>query len=197
MSKIYGMITVAVAALCLSAPAQANVDARVLEVVSALQNASVVQAHYAGLDWRVGDKASHKITNMLLNGSSDSFVREDTGTSFWMVQDMNLGMMGKQKIEVLMNKTTGQIEKMLVNGQEQQAPKPDVEVVEMKEDKITVAAGSFDCIYAKIKNKGDGKITQAWINPKAVPMSGQLKVIAESQFGEIVQELTSFQFAAR
>ena len=198
MQTIYGMITAAITALCLSAPAQANVDAHVMEVVSKLQNESIVQAQLmAGLDWRVNDKASFKISNVLLNGSIDAFVREDTGTAYWMQQDANLGMMGKQKIEALMNKTTGQVEKLLVNGQEQQAPKPDVEVLEMKEDKITVAAGSFECIYAKIKNKSDGKVTQAWINPKAVPMSGQIKAIAESQLGELTQELTSFQFAPR
>ena len=204
MSKIYGFIAAGLVAtlsvISISAPARAdvNTNAVVTQIVQSIQTSAFIQAHsLQGLDWRVGDKVSMKISNMMINGTIDGFVREDTGTSYWMQQDANLSMMGKQKIEVLMNKTTGAIEKMLINGKEEKAPAPNVEVLEMKEDHITVAAGSFDCIYAKIKNKDDGKISQAWLNPKLIPMSGTLKAIAESQLGEIVQELTSFQFAAR
>ncbi len=195
MSKVYGLIAAALTAIVVASPARAN--EQVMEYVKALQNATIVQASYAGLDWRVNDKSSYKISNVLLNGTSDNFVREDTGTGYWLQQDMKLSMAGEQKMEILLNKTTGQIEKLLVNGQEQKVPESNVEVVEMKEDSVTVAAGTFKCIYAKIKNKDDGKISQAWINPKEVPMTGQIKAIAESQLGQITQELTSFQFAPR
>lgn len=194
MSKVYGLMMAALTAVVMASPARADVN--VAELVTGFQNSTVVQAMTAGLDWRVGDKASYKLSNILLNGTIDAFVREDTGTAYWMQQDMKV--MGQaQKVEVLLNKSTGQIEKLLVNGKEEQVPASNVEIVEMKEANVTVPAGTFDCIYAKIKNKDDGKISQAWINGKVAPMTGQLKAVAESQFGEIIQEATSFQFAPR
>ena len=118
-----------------------------------------------------------------------------SATEIWMVQDMDLGFMGKQKIEILFDAGSGAIKKILANGQEQQLPDAkDQEIVEMKESSVTVAAGSFKCIYAKIKSKKDGSIQEAWINPQEIPMSGLLKALADSQFGKVTQELKSFAF---
>lgn len=192
MAKIYGMIAAALVAIAAAAPAQAEIigfDAQQLQ-------RSLTLAARNGLNWHVGDKASYSINVGFIKGKSDNFVREDTGTAFWMVQDMDL-MIQKQKVEALINKTNGQIEKLLVNGQEQSIPKEDMQVIDMHEDKVTVPAGSFDCIYAKLQNKQDQKITEAWINPKAVPMSGQLKVLGDTQLGKLTEELTSFQFAGQ
>ena len=170
------MILIAIAALVgFSAPAQANVD------VHAMQVTAMVQAQYfSGLNWKTGDTADYKVDMGFIQGSSHNFVREETATGFWMQQDVDL-MIQKSKVEALLNKSTGQIEKLLVNGQDQSVPKNNMEVVEMKESHVDVAAGSFDCIYAKLRDKGDGKITEAWINPQAVPMSGMLKAIAEQR----------------
>jgi hypothetical protein len=193
MTKFFGMIAAALAAVTVSSAARADVafDA------SALQNATMLEAGLRqGLNWHVGDKASYSLNiGGFIKGKSDNIVREDTGTAFWMVQDMDL-MIQKQKVEALINKSTGQIEKLLVNGQEQSVPKSDQQILEMHEDHVTVAAGSFDCIYAKIQDKANNNyITEAWINPKAVPMSGMLKAIADSQLGKVNQELTSMSFA--
>jgi hypothetical protein len=181
-----------VAIFGVSAGANANVD------VQSLQVAALVQANYfTGLEWKVGDTADYSIDmGGFIKGTSHNFVREETATGFWMQQDVDL-MIQKAKVEVLLNKSTGQIEKLLMNGQEQSIPKNNIEIVEMKESRITVAAGTFDCIYAKIRDKGDGKISEAWINPQVVPMSGTLKAISESQFGKVVQEAKSMQFAPR
>lgn len=194
--KFLGLIAAALVAT--GSVAQADVtffDAQ------AFQAQAMVEAATAptGLNWKVGDQADYKIAiGGFINGTSHNFVREETATSVWMQQDMDMGFMGKQKIEILMTKATGAIEKMLVNGKEETPPDAsDAEVVEMKEDKVTVAAGTFECIYAKIKSKKDGSIQEAWINPQAVPMSGMLKALADSQFGKVTQELTKSSFAQR
>lgn len=195
MLKVHGFLAAAAVLFGMSLPAQAEVwvDAQ------ALQNAAMVEASLTqGLDWKVGDKTNYKISNTLINGKSNAFVREDTGASFWVEQNMDLGFMGKQKIEILYDKATGQVQKLLANGQEQALPNAaDYEVLEMKEDHIRVAAGEFDCIFVKVKDKKNNQVQDAWINPKAVPISGTLKSVADSQFGKITQELTSFEFARR
>jgi hypothetical protein len=191
--KMFGLIAAALIAVG-AAQSQAAVgfDAGQLQA-QALVEAQLLQ----GLNWKVGDQADYSVNiGGFIKGTSHNFVREDSGTELWMVQDMDLGFMGKQKIEVLFDKATGQIKKMLANGQEQQVPdNKDVEIVEMKEDHIKTTAGEFDCIYAKIKNTKDGSIQEAWINPHAVPMSGLLKALADSQFGKVTQEITKFQRA--
>lgn len=148
------------------------------------------------LKWKVGDKADYKMSGGFINGTVKSFVREDNGTEIWVQQDMDMGFLGKQKVEILFDKATGQVKKLLANGQEQQLPNAsNVEVVETKEDRVTVPAGTFDAIYAKIKDKSNGQIQEAWINPQDVPITGMVKAIADSQFGKINQELTAKSFA--
>lgn len=193
MSRFMGILAAAFLAIGIASQAKAEVAID----VPALQQSFVTQAALAGLNWKVGDKASYKLSiGGFINGTSDNYVREDVGTSLWMVQDMDMGFLGKQKIEILINKTNGQIEKLLVNGQEQKVPEAGkVEIVEMKESHIRVAAGEFDCVYVKVKDNSSGQIQEAWMNPQAVPMSGTLKSLGQSQLGQVTQELTSFQFA--
>ena len=121
------------------------------------------------------------------------FIREETTQGFWLQQDMDLGFMGKQKVETLIDKSSGAVLEMIVNDQKQTPPDPnDTEIVETKNDHITVPAGEFDCIYAKLHDKKQNQDAEAWINPKAVPIAGMLKQIAQSQMGPITIELTDF-----
>lgn len=174
----------------------AKADVAIFDINS-MQQAAMSEAMVAGLKWKVGDQADYKISiGGFINGTIHAFVREDLGTTLWMQQDADLGFMGKQKIEVQFDKATGQVLKILANGQEQKAPSAgDVELVEIKEDSVTVPAGTFKCIYAKIKDKQSGEIQEGWLNPQAVPMSGAIKSLGNSQFGQVKQELTKFSFA--
>ncbi len=155
------------------------------------------QVSTMGLKWKVGDKADYSISiGGFINGTSKSFVREDNGTEIWVQQDMDLGFAGKQKIEILFDKATGQVKKLLAEGKEQAIPDAsNMEVVETKEDQVTVPAGTFKAIYAKIKNKSDNTIQEAWINPQEIPINGMAKALADSQFGKVTQELTAKSFA--
>jgi hypothetical protein len=191
-SRILGFFAIGAVAVGISMPAQAQL---VIDFGTLQQATMNDAAAMAGLKWKVGDRATYKMSGGILNGTSENFVREETATGFWMQQDLNLGFMGKQKIEVLFNKMTGQVEKIIANGQEQALPDAkDIEVVEMKESKVRVAAGEFDCIYAKVKDKKNNQVQEAWLNPQAIPMSGMIKAVSDSQLGKITQELTSFKF---
>ncbi|MGZ3768411.1 MAG: hypothetical protein ACXVCP_01280 [Bdellovibrio sp.] len=150
------------------------------------------QARTMGLDWKVGDTADYSVDMGFIKGTMHSSVRSIGAEGIWMDQDMDLGFAGKQKIETLIDQNTGALKKMIVNGQEQQLPENDMEVVEVKEDRITVPAGTFDCIHARLKNKKDNKESNAWINPQVVPMSGLLKQVAPTQFGNVTVALTSY-----
>ena len=70
-----------------------------------------------------------------------------------------------------------------------------MEVVDQKEDSVTVPAGTFQAIYIKIKDKKAGTFQEAWINPQDVPINGMIKVLADTQYGKMKQELTAKSFA--
>lgn len=188
------MVKALIAALGLAFSLNAVAAPSAVEVLATIQQAAIMdQAQTMGLDWKVGDRADYSIDMGFLKGTLVMSVTSIGADGIWMLQDADLGFAGKQKIEVLMDPNTGEIKKMLVNGKEQAPPKQDVEVIEVKEDKITVPAGTFDCIHARLKNKEDNTEINAWINPQVVPMSGLLKQVAPSQFGTVTMLLKSFK----
>ncbi|MCB0361149.1 MAG: hypothetical protein KDD35_00415 [Bdellovibrionales bacterium] len=146
-----------------------------------------------GLPWKTGESASYSVDMGFIKGTSVMSVREETSVGFWLIQDMDLGFMGKQKAEVLVDKKTGQILELIVNGQKQQPPEPgQSEVEETRQDKVSVPAGSFDCIYARIKDISKNQTSEVWVNPSIVPISGMIKQIAPGPMGKVKMELTSF-----
>lgn len=151
------------------------------------------QVEASGLNWKVGDTSNYKLDMGFIQGTMVMSVKSIGADGIWMNQDADLGFAGKQKIEILIDPNTGEIKKMLVNGKDQAVPKQDVEIIEVKEDRITVPAGTFDCIHARIKDKEKNEEINQWINPQVIPMSGMLKSVAPSQFGTVTISLTSFK----
>lgn len=162
--------------------------------LESLQTMIVDQVSPQGLSWKVGEMAQYSLDMGFLKGKMVMTVREEVNNTFWLDQDVELSLMGKQKIEVLVDKNTGKILEVRVNGQKQQPPEPgQTEVEETHQDRITVPKGTFDCIYARIKDVSKNEITEVWINPSVVPISGALKQIAPSPMGgKLTMELTDF-----
>jgi hypothetical protein len=187
------MVKALVAALALSFGVSAFAAPSVTEVIVQAQMPAIMdQAHTQGLDWKVGDTANYNIDMGFIKGTMNEGVKSVGADGIWMTQAMDLGFAGKQNVETLIDPNTGAIKKMLVNGKEQEVPKQNVEVVEVKEDHITVPAGAFDCVHARLKDKDKGDEINAWINPQLIPLSGMLKQVAPSQFGEVTVELTAY-----
>ncbi len=167
----------------------------IAEVVFSTQQTQLQQSVVAqGLNWKVGQENNYKL-NMggFINGTMRMYVKEIGADGIWLVQDINLSIQ-KQLVEVLLDPNNGQIKKMLVNGKEQAPPKTDFEIVDQKEDHITVPAGAFDVIYLKVKdNANNGQITEQWVNPRDIPLSGMAQSKADSQLGKVTIQLTSFK----
>jgi hypothetical protein len=148
----------------------------------------------AAIEWKKGDTNSYDLDMGFIKGSMVQSVRDITSEGIWVDQNMDMGFAGKQNASQLIDPNTGEIKKFIVNGKEQEVPKQgEQEVIEVKEDNIRVPAGTFDCIFAKIKDKQSGDITQAWINPEKVSIGGMLKVIQPSQFGNVTIALKSYK----
>jgi hypothetical protein len=144
-------------------------------------------------NWKVGDTSDYNMNGGIISGKMHMAVRELVAEGFWTQTDMDLGFVGKQKVEILYDKNTGAVLQLLVNGQKQTPPSAaDQEVIDSKQTTVTVPKGTFPALYAKIKNKKNGEITEVWINMEAIPVGGLIKTIAPSQLGQITVELTNF-----
>jgi hypothetical protein len=158
-----------------------------------LQESIMGEVGTLGLPWKVGETADYNLDMGFIQGTMKMSVREETSQGFWLDQDADLGFMGQQKIEIHIDKNNGQILELIVNGQKQNPPAPgNTEIEETRQDNITVPAGSFECIYARIKDLDKGEVTEAWINTSIVPIAGMLKQIAPGPMGNVTMELTGF-----
>jgi hypothetical protein len=170
----------------------ATTDAHIQTVMRfvAPQNVSPL----AVLQWKINDSCDYNLKGGFLSGSIRMFVREENEKGFWVQQDVDLGFMGKQKVETLYDKNNGQILEVRVEGEKKDLPsQDDMEIVESRRERVTVPKDTYDSIYMKLRNKKDNKETQLWVNPSQIPIGGLLKTISASEIGEISLELTNFQ----
>lgn len=150
------------------------------------------QVQTQALNWKVGDTNNYNVNMGFIKGTMTMTVREIVAEGIWVDQNVDLGFLGKQVISTLIDPNTGEVKKMIVNGKEEQIPQNNMEVVEVKEDRITVPAGTFDCIHAVLKDKETQQVSNAWLNPQLIPLSGMVKSVQPGQMGEVTLELTSF-----
>lgn len=147
----------------------------------------------SGMDWKTGDENNYSVDMTIVQGTMKMSVREVGTDGIWVDQAMDLGFAGKQNAAILYDPNTGAVKKFLVNGKEQAIPENNFKPVDVHEDKVTVPAGSFDCIYAKLKDEKNGQEAEAWLNPEKVSVGGSLKMIQPSQFGKVTIALTSYK----
>jgi hypothetical protein len=166
-----------------------------VEFVSSVFNKVIQQSFESQnlIDWKQGESNTYNLDMGFIKGSMVQTVREVGADGIWMDQNMDLGFAGKQTASQLIDPATGEIKKFIVNGKEEKIPEQgEQEIVEVSESKVTVPAGTFECIFAKIKDKKSGDISQAWINPEKISIGGMIKIIQPSQFGQITISLKSF-----
>lgn len=184
LRTMIGLLSIIVSTTAFAAPTLSEALFEI-QFGSAKQNAS------RAIDWKAGDKASYNVDMGFLKGTMVTEVASNDGNEIWIHQDVDLGFAGKQQMQTLMDANTGAIKKVLVNGQEQDVPTPDLEVIEIVDDTITVPAGTFKCLHARLADKSTNDEINLWNNSE-VPMSGMVKTIQPSQFGKVTIELTSF-----
>lgn len=179
-------------AMIVSAAAQAHNTLG--ESILASQLPSIQQSVVTqGIDWKVGDTNNYKLNiGSFLKGTMKMYVKAIGADGIWMVQEMDLKIQ-KQSVEMLMDPNTGEIKKVLIDGKEQSIPESDPYIVDTRQEKVTVPAGTFDSFWIKIQDRANNNDeSEQWINPSEVPLSGMIKAVQNSQIGKVTIELTSF-----
>ena len=143
------------------------------------------------INWKVGDTASYNVDMGFIKGSMITRVDSNDGVEIWLSQDMDLGFAGKQNTQTLLDAETGEVKKLLVNGQEQEIPQKEFELIEIVDDTITVPAGTFKCMHVRFTDKATNDEINMW-QSQDVAISGMVKQVVPSQFGKVTIELTSF-----
>jgi hypothetical protein len=168
--------------------------ATIYDVLRATTEAVVTEQEARGINWTVGDTAAYTLSVSFIKGSMVYTVKALNGNEGVLLQDVDMGFAGKQSCETTLDLSTGEVKKMVCNGQEQQpGAAGEYEVLETKEDNITVPAGAFNCLYMKIHDKKNNQDIEQWANPKQVPIMGMVKAIMPSQLGPLTLELKSYK----
>ncbi len=172
-----------------------------LSVVAISEQASAVQpliqisemvSASPNQDWKPGDTANYNLkVGTFLNGTMKMMVKAYDENGLLLLQEMDLKVM-QQSCEILLDPGTGEIKKMVCNGQSQDPGEQDVEILDMQTLTVTVPAGTFDCTWVKARENNSGNISEQWVNPNQIPVLGMIKMVTDSQMGKVVAELTSF-----
>lgn len=206
MKKLMGSLVLVASVWGASAQAEGakNVNAEVLaKTVSSVANAANFALNDVKvlnmLNWKVGDFHKFKVKFLFGGGDGAKTVPSEDAAqnAVWLKNEMTL-MGQKQTTETLLSRTDGKVLKLLVNGKEEDPNKggdATVEILEQYEENVTVPAGTFKSMYVKLKTTAEGKETEieVWINPTAVGLDGQLKLVAKTQFGPLTLEVTEFK----
>jgi len=149
------------------------------------------------LNFKKGDFAKYNMNvGSFIRGKMEMNVLDVTNEGVWLQQIVDLGFAGKQDVRQLMDPTTGEIKKYIVNGKEQDPPeRGNIEIIEQKEDTVQVPAGRFICVYIKanIEAQGQKAVAEQWLNPREVAVMGLVKMVTQTQMGPMTAVLTSFK----
>lgn len=187
------LLIVAFSMLAFVAKSNAQIQNSQEFVVNAIKaQAAIEKKAFNVINWRVGDYQNYKITAGFMGdvGTMEKWVEREEGNMIW-VHSKTAGQIGDNLTEVLLDRATGQVKKIIQNGREQEIPNDPLEIISQDETNVTVPAGTFQAIHIVAKSKKIKKL-EAWINPRDTIMDGNLKMIIESGFVPMTLALTKF-----
>lgn len=127
------------------------------------------------LNWKLGDTNTYFVGVPIAGAELIESVYKIKQEGIWIQQYMKMGH-EKQVAYILYDQRSGAVKKVIVDGKEEPSLIPSgYEILESSYSKITVPAGSFDCYYAKIKDKQSGVVSNIWFNPDISSIGGLLR----------------------
>jgi hypothetical protein len=144
------------------------------------------------IEWNVGDYMKYNLTTSIgLRGSMTKEVTSDEGKTLWIRQVMDLTFQ-KEIIDIEIDKSTGEVVRMIRNGQDQEIPDNDLEIISQDYANVRVPAGTFRCLHVVARTKDVDKL-EIWINPQATVMDGALKQVVPTGMMTLTLELAQFR----
>lgn len=151
------------------------------------------QQDVRNLGWHVGDLAEYDLKLAVIPGSMLMFVSSIEGSIAVLNQELSIATI-KQSCDMHFNLNTGELIKTVCAGVEQKPGEPsNTEVIDMKEDQITVPAGTFQTVYIKATTGEKKQIIEQWINRSEIPVLGLVQSITPSPIGTMNLKLKAFK----
>jgi hypothetical protein len=150
---------------------------------------------FSALNWRVGDTLRFKVTMkpVSLKGSAVVRVEQIAEEGILIVQDVRLGILGNQHVEMLIDRLNGRVLRMITNGHEEIVPEMAMKTVKQEGVKISVPAGTFDCLHIVMEDAKKRR-SEVWANPMEIPLNGIIKSVEHKMKPfTTTMELTSFE----
>lgn len=145
------------------------------------------------INWKVGDSQDYKVSmGFGLEGTlhKEATKEENDGQAIWVKNEMKLPIMNDTQ-EILFDRKTAKVLKYVHNGKEEQLPDDKIEIVDTKNEEVTVPAGTFKSMHVRAKTKQVSQI-DIWINPRDVSLDGAIKEYMDQGMMKITIELTAF-----
>jgi hypothetical protein len=146
------------------------------------------------INWKVGDSQDYKVvlSGFGMEGTLAKVAtkEENNGTAIWVKNEMKLPIMNDTQ-EILFDRNTAKVLKYIHNGKEEQLPDDKIEIVETKNEEVTVPAGTFKSTHVIAKSKQVKQI-DIWINPRDISLDGAAKMFMDQGQVKITMELTKF-----
>jgi hypothetical protein len=163
-------------------------------VAKTLSQAAMGQFKAAGMTFKVGDQTVYDVQMSIPIPATMSMTVEKVDANEVTISQVVDLSFQKQSCEITLNPNTGETKHMICDGKEQKPEdQGEIEIVDSKEDTVTVPAGTFTCLYVKANMKKTNENVEQWINPKLIPVFGMAKMVAPSQMGPVTIALKSFK----
>jgi hypothetical protein len=185
LSLLAGLLALA------GAQAQAMDNAQLVRNIALASLAGEVQINNL-INWKVGEYTNYNIEAMGMPlGTMKKYVASEQGNNIWLNQDMEGQMLGNHKVEVLMDRATGQVLEMKQDGKKAEVPNDPIEMISQDATQITVPAGTFEVIHVVAKSKQIKKL-EVWANPRDIALDGGAQMTVDSGMFPMTLKLTSF-----
>lgn len=144
------------------------------------------------INWEVGENSQYKLTSTFGDlGTMQKRVDREQGNAVWIITE-TAGQIGNKRIEMLIDRATGETLEYIEDGERKQPPSnDDFEIIDQTEDRVTVPAGTFDTIKITGRSSQVRRL-EIWFNPRDVVMEGTVQMKADTGFLPVTMKLMSF-----
>lgn len=184
----------AILALLVSSPVFANASNWATEMMASdlINSVQLEMRTMNAINWRVGERANYKLSAAMGDmGEMNKSVDREEGNAVWVVSEVTGPQ--RQRVEMKMDRATGQILEYIENGQHKTPPSQNLDIVSQDEQRVTVPAGTFDTIHI-VANTDNPQVRQIeiWANPRDTVMEGTVQAKLTTTFMPIMMKLVRF-----
>jgi hypothetical protein len=162
----------------------------VFDTFTYINNVTTLIDAQSVINWQVGDSADYNLSITGYTGTlHEEVTKNETPTQVWFEEVANIAGQNQTE-EILLDRNTGKVLRLIENGQEQTVPNDDVTIIAHDQESVTVPAGTFQVQHITARNNQSPHI-ELYLNPNDITVGGVAKEVTQTQYGDMTIELTA------